>query len=296
MRIFLTGANGWIGSVVAQELRGAGHSVVGLVRSEAKARALSAVGIIPVVGGLGDLALLRATAGECDGIVHTAFGLDFSRLAEMAEEERSAIEAFGDVFAGTTRPILITGGVLLTPRGETVTEADRRPVDPAFPRASEQTAFALAERGVHASVVRNPRSVHGQGERHGFVPMLAAIARRQGFSAYIEDGDNLWPAVHRNDSARVYRLAIERGACGEAYHAIAEEGVPFRSIAEAIGRQLDLPTRSIGSADADAHFGGIAMFAAGNGPASNRWTRSVLGWEPREIGIIADIRRPDYSS
>ena len=214
---------------------------------------------------------------------------------QLAEEERTAIEAFGEVYAGSARSIIITGGVLLTPPGETFNETARPPIDPDFPRASEQTAFVLAERGLHASVVRNPRSVHGQGESHGFVPMLAAVAREKGVSAYIGTGQNLWPAVHRRDCARVYRLAFERAARGEAYHAVAEEGVPFRLIAEAIGRQLGLPAKSLTSEEAEVHFGGLAMWVAGNGPASSEWTRAVLGWEPRETGIVADIEQPDYS-
>lgn len=293
MRIFLTGANGWIGSVVAEDLLAAGHSVAGLVRSPEKAASL-ADGVEPVIGGLDNVDLLRRLAEAADGVIHTAFGLDFSKLAEMAEEERRALEAIGEVYAGSARPVLVTGGVLLTPRGEVFTEDRRPPVDPKFPRASEQTAFALAGKGIHASVVRNPRSVHGRGERHGFVPMLAEVARAKGFSAWVGDGDNLWPAVHRLDCARVYRLAIERSAAGEAYHAIAEEGVPFRSIAEAVGRQLGLPSRSITPEEADTHFGGIAMFAAGNGPAASQWTRDVLGWTPTELGIIADVERSNY--
>jgi nucleoside-diphosphate-sugar epimerase len=294
MQVFLTGANGWIGSVVAHELLGAGHSVVGLVRSPEKGEALAARGVTPLIGGLDDLDVLRKGAADADGIVHTAFGLDFSKIAELSKEESAALEAFGEVYAGSARPIIVTGGVLVMPRGETFTEAARPPVDPQFPRASEQTAFSLADRGVHASVVRNPRSVHARGETHGFVPMLAEIARKEGFSAYVGDGQNLWPAVHRDDSARVYRLAVERGARGEAYHAIAEEGVAFKAIAEAIGRQLGLPAKSLTLAEAEKHFGGLAMFAAGNGPASNEWTRQILGWEPREVGIIADIERPEY--
>lgn len=294
MRVFLTGANGWIGSAVAQELLAAGHLVVGLVRTAEKGEALAAKSVTPLVGGLGDLDVLRRGAGDADGIVHTAFGLDFSKLAEMSKEETAALETFAEVFAGSSRPIVSTGGVLLTPPGETFTEAARPKVDPKFPRASEQTALSLADRGLHASVVRNPRSVHGKGETHGFVPMLAKVAREKGFSGYVGDGQNLWPAVHRDDSARVYRLALERGAQGEAYHAIAEEGVTFKAIAEAIGRQLGLPARSVTPGEADGHFGGLAMFVAGNGPASNAWTREVLGWRPREVGIIADIERPDY--
>lgn len=295
MRVFLTGANGWIGSVIARQLLDAGHSVVGLVRSKEKGEALSAAGITPLIGGLGELDVIRAGASDADGIIHTAFGLDLSKIAEMAEEERLAIETFGAVYAGSNRPIIVTGGVLLTLPGETFMEDARPPIAPNFPRASEQTAFALADRGLCASVVRNPRSVHGQGERHGFVPMLAAVARKKGVSAYVGDGQNLWPAVHRYDSARVYCLALERGAQGEAYHAIAEEGVPFRMIAEAIGRQLGVPAKSLTPEEAEAHFGGLAMWVAGNGPASSARTREVLGWEPREVGIIADIGQPGYS-
>ncbi|HVG48033.1 MAG TPA: SDR family oxidoreductase [Rubellimicrobium sp.] len=295
MRVFLTGATGWIGSAIARDLLAAGHTVVGLVRSREKAAALADAGVRPLLGDLGDLDAIRAGADQADGIIHTAFGLDLSRIDELAAEECRAIEAFGDVFAGSDRPIVVTSGVLLTPPGETFMEDARPPVDPGFPRASEQAAFALAERGLRASVVRNPRTVHGQGERHGFIPMLAAVARQTGVSAYVEEGRNLWPAVHRNDSAPVYRLVLERAAQGEAYHAIAEEGVPFRSIAEAIGRQLGLPARSLTLGEAPAQFGGLAMWVAGNGPASSARTRAILGWEPREADLIADIERPHYS-
>ena len=294
MHVFLTGANGWIGSAIASELLNAGHTVAGLVRSKEKAEALSTTGVMPLIGGLQDLDVIRRGANEADGIIHTAFGLDMSKIDELAVEDRGAIESFGEVFAGSNRPIVVTSGVLLMPPGEIFTEDARPAIIPDFPRASEQTAFALAERGLRASVVRNPRSVHGAGERHGFVPMLAAVAREKGVSAYIGEGDNLWPSVHRLDAARVYRLAVERAAQGEAYHAIAEEGVPYRLIAEAIGRQLGVPSKSLTSEEAAAHFGGLAMWVAGNGPASSEKTRSVLGWEPKEVGIISDIERPDY--
>ena len=164
---------------------------------------------------------------------------------------------------------------------------------PGFPRASEQTAFALAERGLHASVVRLSRSTHGLGERHGFVPMLAAVAREKGVSAYVGDGQNLWLAVHRLDAARAFRLALERGGRNEAYHAVAE-GVPFRLIAEAIGRQVGVPAASLTPEEAEAHFGPLAMWVGGTGPAVSEWTRATLGWEPREVGLIADMDRPDY--
>ena len=295
MRVFLTGASGWIGSLVAQELLEGGHSVVGLVRSPAKAETAKAAGIEPVIGTLGDSDMLRECASEADGVIHTAFGLDISRIDELAAEDAGAIEAFGAAFAGSTRPIVVTDGFIQTD-GSSAFESDRPAVKPGFPRASQQTAFALAERGLHASVVRNPRSVHGHGETHGFVPMLAAVARQKGFAGYIGEGDNLWPAVHRRDAARLYRLALERGARGEAYHNVAEQGVPYRAIAEAIGRQTGLPARSLTPEEAEDHFGPLAMWVGNNGPVSNAWTRETLGWTPAHLGIVADIERSEYSS
>ena len=294
MRVFLTGASGWIGSVIARDLLETGHSVVGLVRSEERGRALASAGGRPLIGSLDDLNVLREGATDADGIIHTAFGLDISRIDELAAEERTAIETFGAVFVGSSRPIIVTSG-FLSLTGEKTSESERPAVVPTFPRASEQTAFALADRGLHASVVRNPRSVHGRGEKHGFVPMLAAVAREKGVSAYVGDGENLWPAVHRLDAARVYRLALERGARGEAYHAVAEEGVRYREIAEAIGRQLGLPATSLTQEEAETHFGPLATWVANNGPASNDWTMKTLQWSPEQVGIVADIERSDYS-
>ena len=293
MRVFLTGANGWIGSAVARELIDAGHSVVGLVRSKENGEALAAAGVTPLLGSLTDLDVLRQGVGDADGIIHTAFGLDFSNYAKLAQEDRAAIETFGEVFAGSDRPIVVTSGLGQLPAGETFTEDARPPVIPEYPRASEQTAFALAERGVRASVVRPARSVHGLGERHGFVPQLAGIAREKGVSAYVGDGQSPWPAVHRLDAARVFRLALERGAGNEAYHPVAED-VPFRLMAEAIGRQVGVPTKSLTSEEAEAHFGGLAIWVTGSGGASSEKTRAALGWEPGEIGLIADIDRPEY--
>ena len=226
MRVFVTGANGWVGSVAIRELLDAGHAVTGLVRSKEKAEALAASGIAPLLGSVGDLDVIRNGTGNADGVIHLAFGLDFSKIMEMAEEDRQAIEAFGEVFAGSDRPIVVVGGFGMLPGGETFTEDARPPIIPGFPRASEQTAFALAERGLRASVVRLPRSVHGQGERHGFVPMLAAVAREKGVSAYAGDGLNLWPSVHRLNAARVFRLALERAARNEAFHAAGRSACP----------------------------------------------------------------------
>ena len=293
MRVLLTGANGWIGSAVAQDLIDAGHSVVGLVRSKEDGHSLSAKGVMPLLGSLTDLDVLRQGAGDADGVIHTAFGLDFSDYDRLSREDAEAIEAFGDVFAGSDRPIVVTSGLGLLPAGEAFTEYARPDVIPDYPRASEQTAFALATCGVRASVVRPARSVHGLGERHGFVPQLAALAREKGVSAYVGDGQSPWPAVHRLDAARVFRLALERGAGGEAYHAVAEL-VPFRLMAEAIGRQVGVPAKSVTPDEAEGHFGGLTTWVTGGGPASNEWTKATLGWEPREIGLIQDIDRPEY--
>lgn len=223
MRVFLTGANGWVGSVVASELIDAGHSVVGLVRSKDKGKALAATGVTPLLGSLTDLDVLRHGAGDAGGVIHTAFGLDFSNIVDLSKEDREAIETFGEVFAGSDRPIVVTGGLGLLPFGETLTEDARPPVIPDFPRASEQTAFALAERGLRASVVRLSRSTHGVGESHGFIPMLAAVAREKGVSAYVEDGQNLWPAVHRLDAARLFRLALENSTPGARLLTLSRE-------------------------------------------------------------------------
>ena len=295
MRVLLTGANGWIGSMIVRDLLDAGHSIVGLVRTKDKGETLARHGGTPLIGSIEDLDVLRRAAADADGIIHTAFGLDMSRIGELAAQDRAAIETFGEAFAGSDRPVVVTSGFLQT-TGEKVVEDARPPVLPEFPRASEQAAFALAERGIHAMVVRNPRSVHGKGERHGFVPMLAAIAREAGVSAYVGDGQNLWPSVHRRDAARVYRLALERRGRNECFHAVAEEGVPYRQIAEAIGRQLGVPARSMSTEEAAAHFGPLATWVQNNGPASNAWTRKVLAWAPSENGIVSDIERPDYST
>ena len=293
MHVFLTGSTGWIGSLIARDLIEAGHQVTGLVRSADKADLLRPSGATPLIGEVSDLALLARAAGAADGVIHTAFGTDLTRIAAMAEEDRAAIEAMGEALLGSARPLIVTDGFLeSTP--EPATEDRRPPLDPNFPRASQQTAFALAERGVHASVVRNPRSVHGRGETHGFMPWLAAVARERGVSAWVGDGTARWPSVHRADAARLYRLALEKGARGEAWHAVAEEGVPFRAIAEALGRGLGLPSRSIPPEEAEAHFGPLALWVTHDGPASSAHTRAELGWTPVQPTLVEDIERPDY--
>ncbi|MGI4831744.1 MAG: NAD-dependent epimerase/dehydratase family protein [Janthinobacterium lividum] len=218
-----------------------------------------------------------------------------SKIVELCAEDKNAIETFANTFAGSDRPIVVAGGIGIYPRGQVFTEAmSIGPVMPTFPRASEQTAIAAAERGVRATVVRLPRSVHGLGERHGFIPQLASLAREKGVAAYVGDGENLWPSVHRLDAARVFRLALEHGALGRSFHAVAEQGVAYRKIAEAIGSHFQLPVVSLSQEDAAAHFGPMAMFIGGNGPASSEQTRQVLGWTPQELGVLADISQAEY--
>lgn len=295
MRVFITGATGWVGSAVVKELIAAGHEVSGLVRSQANADALAKAGGRPILGSMSDLDVLRGSAAQADGVIHTAFGLDMSKIAEMSAEDRQAIETFSDVLLGSDRPLIVAGGIGIYPRGEIFTEEmSIGPVIPAFPRATEQTTLAMAERGVRATVVRLPRSVHGIGERHGFIPQLASLAREKGISAYVEEGENLWPSVHRLDAARVFRLALEQGAAGGPFHAVAEQGIPYRQIAEVIGRQFQLPAVSLSQEEASAHFGMMAMFIGGNGPASSEHTRERLGWAPQEPGLLADISQPEY--
>lgn len=290
MRVFVTGATGFVGSAVVRELLAAGHEVLGLARSDAGAAALARAGAAVHHGSLDDLDSLQRGAAGCDGVIHTAFNHDFSRFAANCAQDRTAIETLGAALAGSARPLVVTAGLLGLAPGRMALETDAAPAPGTdYPRASEQTALALAVQGVHASVVRLPPSVHGEGD-HGFVPMLIGFAREKGVSAYIGDGANLWSSVHRFDAARLFRLALERAARGEKYHAIAEEGVPFRAIAAAIGRRLGVPAVSRTA----AHFAWFAPFAGMEAQASSAWTREVLGWRPQEGGLIADVDSERY--
>lgn len=296
MKVFVTGATGFVGSAVVQELIGAGHQVVGLARSEASAQSLIDAGAAAHLGTLDDLDSLKRGAAASGGVIHAAFNFDindpFSDFAANCKIDRRAIEALGGALAGTNRPLLVTGGVALLAPGRIVTEEDAPPsVSPAWPRASE--AAALAAQGVNASVVRLAPSVHGDGDR-GFVPMLINLAREKGAAAYIGDGANRWPAVHRLDSASLYRLALEKGSGGLRYHGVADGGVPFRDIAEVIGKHLDLPVVSKSPEEAAEHFGWLAFFAGMDVPASSTLTQERLGWNPVQPGLIADMEQGSY--
>jgi nucleoside-diphosphate-sugar epimerase len=295
MRVFLTGATGFIGEAIVRELRTAGHEVLGLARSAAAADKLARLGVGAHRGDLADIASLAAGARACEGVIHTAFIHDFTAYASAAETDRRVVEALADALEGSGKPFVLTSGTALLAPGRIGTEEDApAPGSAASLRAgAEVAALASAGRGVRASVVRLPPSVHGIGD-HGFVPALIDIARRTGVSAIIEDRANRWPAVHRLDVARLYRLALEQAAPGSRLHGVAEEGVTLRAIAEAIGAGLGLPVRSLTGDQARAHFDWLAAFVAIDNPTSSARTRETLGWIPKESGLLADMKESGY--
>ncbi len=295
MRVFVTGATGFVGSAVVQKLLGAGHQVLGLARSEEAAQALAAAGAEVYRGDADNPDSLRRAVETTDGVIHTAFNHDFSKFKASSEADRRLIEAFGAMLAGTDRPLLITSAIGLLPAGRLVTEDDRPPVGSPNPRvASEEAADTVAARGVRVAVVRLPPSVHGAGD-HAFVPTLINIARQKGVSVYQGEGNNHWPAVHRLDAARLFRLALEQApAAGTRFHAVAEEGLAFRQLAETIGRHLHLPVVSHAKEDAAAHFGPFAHFAAMDIRAASQQTRQRLGWNPSQPGLVADLDGGSY--
>jgi nucleoside-diphosphate-sugar epimerase len=294
MRIFVTGASGWIGSAVVPELIGAGHQVLGLARSDASAEAVAGLGAEVLRGDLTDTGTLRAGAADSDGVIHLAYEGGRDRYEAAAQTDANAIETFAASLAGSGKPMLISGATLVTP-GRPATERDE--LIAAGPIAARivnmQAALAATERDVRACLVMLPRSVHGQGERHGFIPQLIATARAKGVSGYIGDGATRWPAVHVKDAASLYRLAIERAPAGAVLNAVGEEGVPVREIAEAIGRHLNLPAKSL---PAEEFSGMLVPLLSTDMPASSTITQELLGWQPTHPGLIEDIEQGHYFS
>ncbi|HEY1632280.1 MAG TPA: SDR family oxidoreductase [Rhizomicrobium sp.] len=291
MRVFLTGATGFVGSAVTQNLIAHGHKVVGLARSDANAAALTKAGVEVHRGSLEDLGSLRSGAAKADGVIHCAFIHDFSKYAENGQIDAHAIAAMCAVLEGSNRPLIVTSGTAILSPGRLATEDDVAPE--GFPRMSEKAGLAFAARGVRAMAIRLSPTVHGDGDK-GFVPMLIALAREKGVSAYVGDGANRWSAVHRLDAADLYRRTLEKGVAGACYHGVAEEGVAFKDIATIIGRRLNIPVVGKSAAEAPEHFGWFAMFAGIDAPTSSEKTRKALGWEPNQQGLLADLDNPRY--
>jgi nucleoside-diphosphate-sugar epimerase len=303
MRVFVTGASGWIGSAVVPELIGAGHEVVGLARSDAAARAVGAAGAEVQRGTIDDLDVLRRAAEASDGVIHLAFKHDLAfsgGFDAAAEANQLAVDTFGEVLAGSDRPFVLASGTLGLAPGRVAVEGDGFGPEthvgssgPALRLATARSAVALASRGVRSSVVGLAPSIHGEGD-HGFMATLVAIARERGVAGHVGDGSQRWPAAHRLDAARLFRLALEKAPAGSVLHGVADEGVPLRSVAEVIGRHLDIPVVSVAPEDAAAHFTWLGAFLAGDSPASNARTRELLGWQPAEPGLIEDLEKGHY--
>jgi nucleoside-diphosphate-sugar epimerase len=305
MRVFMTGASGWIGSAVVPELTAANHEVVGLARSDASAAALTASGTEVLRGSLDDLDGLRDAAAASDGVIHLAFKHDLAFSGDFegaADADRRTVETIGEALAGSDRPFVIASGTLGVSPGHMATERDGHGSNPAVAAwgAGPQTRWgtaeltlSLASQGVRSSVVRLPPTNHGDGD-HGFIATLVAIAREKGVAGYIGDGTNRWPAVHRLDSARLFRLALEHAPAGSTLHAVADQGVPIRDIAEVIGRHLDLPVVSVSPENAAEHFTWLAGFLGADSPASSALTRELLDWHPTQPGLIADLDQGHY--
>jgi nucleoside-diphosphate-sugar epimerase len=295
MRVFITGGTGFIGSAIVQELIQAGHRVLGLARSDKAASALAAAGAEVHRGDLEDPDSLKRGVAAAEGVIHNGFIHDFARFKEVCEIERRAIEALGAAVLGSDRPLVITSGTALIAPGRLANENDAPGVDSSvIPRVvTEETAASLATRGARVSLVRLSPSVHGEGD-HGFVPTLISIAREKGVSAYIGDGRNRWNAVHRLDAARLFKLALEKAPASTRLHAVAEEAVAFREIAEVIGRRLNLPVVSKSPEEAASHFGWFAPFAGLDCPASSKLTQERFGWRPVQPSLIADLESGSY--
>ena len=294
MRIFVTGATGFVGSATVQELIHGGHQVVGLARSDAAAEKLVAAGAEAHRGDLEDIESLQSGAAASDGVIHLGFIHDFSKFKEVCEIDERAIAALGAALAGSGHPLIVTSGTALIAPGQLATETMPAPEPTTFPRASERAAALVASQGVRVSVVRLSPSVHGDGD-HGFVPILINTAREKGVSAYIGDGRNRWNAVHRLDAAQLFKLAIETASpAGTIFHGVAEEGIAFRDIAEVIGRRLNISVVAKSLEEAADHFGWFAGFAGLDCPASSKLTQEQLGWRPAQPPLLADLEQGSY--
>jgi nucleoside-diphosphate-sugar epimerase len=303
MRVFVTGASGWIGSAVVPELIGAGHEVTGLARSDASAAALAAAGARVIRGDIDDVATLREAASASDGVIHLAFRHDVAfsgGFKDAADSDRRAAETFGEALAGSDRPFVLASGTLGLSPGRPMTERDGHDAEgrdamgegPRTRWATSELVLSMASGGVRSSIVRLPPTNHGEGD-NGFMATLVGIARQKGVSGYLGDGASRWPAVHRLDSARLFRLAVEKAPAGSTLHAVADEGVPIRDIAAVLGRHLDVPVVSVPREEA-GHFGFLAGFIGLDSPASSALTRELLGWEPTQPGLIEDLDKGHY--
>ena len=290
MKVFVTGATGFIGTALVQELLNAGHQVLGLARSDASANALKAAGATVQRGDLQDLDSIHSGAAASDAVIHAGFIHDFSRFAEVCEVDRLAIETIGSTLAGSNRPFVVTSGTALVRPGILATEDMASNHDTnRFPRVSEMAGLAFASKGVRATAIRLSPSVHGEGDHHGFIPILINIARQKGVVAYIGDGQNRWNAVHRLDAAHLFRLALEKGDAGTRYHAVSDEAITVKAISEVIGRHLNLPIVSISPEEAAAHFGWFGAMAALDCPASSNLTQERLNWRPSHPSLLEDL-------
>lgn len=288
MKVFVTGASGFIGSAIVRELVGAGHQVIGLARSATSAKAIINAGAEALYGDLEDLNILKQGAENAEGIIHAGFFHDFTQFAKAVEIDKNAINAMGEALMGTNKPMVVTGGILGLPLIDgNITEES---LSPGIPRASEVTALALAAKGVHASVIRLAPSVHDKGD-HGFVPFIISQARKNGVSAYPKGGSNRWTAVHRLDAAKAFRLAVEKSAKGASYNVVGDTGIEVKRIAELIGEKLNLPLVSLPEEAIAKHFAWMSHFIAFDSPATNVKTQEDLGWKPTQIGLLEDMQQ-----